>query len=216
MEKRNSKTKTSKNLLAIAALAVGVIVVMTCPEILANLTEQDINLDTFTVGKVNIKLEEEQGDRDTQANIMKIAKNPKVTNTGENDAFVYLKVRVPKVILKKDDLSTSPLFTYQVNTGWTELKEKVYEEPSYVERLYYYSEGDGKLISSSQTTALFEEVKVADITDDTKYISDDGSEEKLEDEIALNMEVKAYAIETDNLPKGRENVQTAFDVILEY
>lgn len=54
-----------------------------------------------------------------------VKKDPQVTNTGSNDAFVFLQVKVPTASVKTaaadgslQDSRKQDLFHYTVNSGW--------------------------------------------------------------------------------------------------
>ncbi|MGN0633286.1 MAG: TasA family protein [Oscillospiraceae bacterium] len=81
---------TSAAVLMIGAAAVG--------GMLAYLTDKDEVTNTFTVGEVKIDLTEPNYNLDNAKDIVPnqtITKDPTVTNTGKNDAIVFLKVTVP-------------------------------------------------------------------------------------------------------------------------
>ena len=215
------KKKNTKKWLIIAALVAIVVAAIAGIGIWAYLTDTESVSNVFTVGKVDITLTEPSWNANNAKNItakMKLAKDPTVKNVGANDAYVYLKVKVPKVKLKDGDTLKVPLFTYQVNSGWSELTEKVVEEDSYIEKVYYYNQNDGILAVNSETPALFNEVQVANITSDTTYTTVEGETKRLAEDTNYKLEqaidINAYAIQVNNLPQGRQTVQKAYDVVL--
>ncbi|MBR3779642.1 MAG: SipW-dependent-type signal peptide-containing protein, partial [Clostridia bacterium] len=101
---------------------------------LAFLTAKDSAENKFTVGNVDISLTEPLWDAanpdGTLENIVAgqvITKDPTITNTGVNNAYVYFQVEIPKVyktdITGADDTATEmtdyPLFTMQTKNGDT-------------------------------------------------------------------------------------------------
>lgn len=102
----NKKINNSKNLL----IAVAMLVVLVVGSIGAYFTATDEASNKFTVGKIDIELTEPawtaltDSDKDGTPDIaekvlpnMKIDKDPMVTNiSATNDAFVFIKVTVPK------------------------------------------------------------------------------------------------------------------------
>lgn len=174
--------------------------------ILAYLTDTDTATNNFTVGKVEIELQEPTWDAandensndipdvaETLAANATIAKDPQVQNIGKNDAYVYLKVTVPKdtVIVAQADGTRLPeavteLFSYEVNEGWTEIPSQKVEGTDSNTYVYYYNE---KLAPDAVTAKpLFNEVTLANV---------------IEGEIDLSsqqIDIDAYAIQSDNLP----------------
>ena len=221
----NEQTKTTntnkKKWLIILTFIAIVVAAIAGVGIWAYLTDTESATNIFTVGKVDITLTEPRWDEDNAKNITaksKIAKDPTVKNVGANDAYVYLKVKVPKVTLKDGDTAKVPLFTYQVNSGWSELEGKTVDADSYIEKVYYYNQNDGILAKNGETPALFNEVQVANITSDTTYTTDSGETKRLAEatdyKLEQAIEINAYAIQTNNLPEGRNTVQKAYNVIL--
>lgn len=90
--------KRAKKRLILTSAAVLMIVAAAVGGMLAYLTDTDSVTNTFTVGEVNIDLTEpgysSQKAQDIVPN-QTIKKDPTVTNIGENDAIVFLKVTVP-------------------------------------------------------------------------------------------------------------------------
>ena len=220
MEQEKVQIENKKKWLIVAAIVAVTVAIIAGAGIWAYLTDHEEVSNIFTVGKVDITLTEPNWDADNAKNItakMKIAKDPTVKNVGANDAYVYLKVRIPKVKLKDTDTTKTPLFTYQVNAGWSELTGKTVEEDSYIEKVYYYNQDEGVLAVNSETPALFNEVQVANITSDTTYTTETGETKRLAEATNYKLEqvikINAYAIQINNLPDGRNTVQTAYDVV---
>lgn len=201
-----NKTKTILCTLAVAG-------VLGTSGILAYLTDNDSAKNEFTIGKVDIDLVEDtwdealdnDGENDADENDnnipdfaenitpnQTITKDPKVKNVGINDAFVYLEVKVPfeTVITAQDDgtrnaEAATELFTFEANSGWTQLsRTEGTDEVTYV---YCY---DQKVAPNSETTTLFDSVTVANVIEGEI------------DATTQDIDIKAYAIQSDNLPNG--------------
>ena len=114
------KNKTWKNYLGAAAL----VTVLFAGSVSAYFTDQDEKVNTFTVGKVTIELEEPKWEKKPDDNGNKIPdeaermtpnqtiiKDPQVKNTGNNDAFIYMTVEVPcrQIISVNNDGTRNPL-----------------------------------------------------------------------------------------------------------
>jgi len=82
----------------------------------------------FIVGNVSVDLTEPGWNPDDGTALTPnktVKKDPQVTNTGSNDAFVFLQVKVPTASVKTaaadgslQDSRKQDLFHYTVNSGW--------------------------------------------------------------------------------------------------
>lgn len=208
---RKNKSKITGVIAIISLIAVALV-----SGILAYLTSTDTKTNEFTIGSVKIKLLEPawngEGVVDTDGDGIPnfaenvapnavIPKDPQIKNTGENSAYVYLKVTVPvrkvKVAssdgtLLSEEATDTPLFKYTVNSeDWTEItsaSEEIKNDSNEVieeTHVYYYKE---KLEKNQTTSPLFENVTFANIVDEPveplgKYV----------------VQVDAYAIQSENL-----------------
>lgn len=209
---KNNKTKTIGIVSIIALVAILLI-----SGIFAYLTDADTASNKFTIGKVDIDLIESKWDNATDTdgdgvpdfaeNVVPnqtIEKDPKIKNEGENPAYVYIKVTVPvkEVVVAAADGTVSSttktatdLFTYTVNTGWTEIASEHAKEVktgnvvtahTYV---YYYNTELAKDVTT--TTALFDSVTFVNVID-----------EQLTAGAEYTVGVDAYAIQSNSLPDG--------------
>lgn len=93
-------TKKRKNVV----IAIAMIAVLAIAGISAYFTATDSNTNSFTVGKVDIDQQEPNWPEDSPpTNIVpnqEFAKDPLVVNTGNNDAYVFTAVAVPKKKIK--------------------------------------------------------------------------------------------------------------------
>ena len=166
---------------------------------MAYLTDYDTAANEFTVGKVDIELQEPGWNPDEYDKLVPtqdIKKDPQVKNVGINDAFVYLEVSVPvaKVITadsegKRNKLKDTELFTYTPGKDW--LLMDSYMSGTNMIYQYVYT----KILPANQTSsALFEKMTFANII-----------EGQLDGQV-LNVPVRAYAIQTVNTGDGQESV----------
>ena len=157
----------------------------------AYLTDFETATNSFTIGKVDIELDEPNWKPDDNTKLVPtqvIKKDPYVKNKGINEAFVYLEVSVPvrNVITAAQDgtrntLRKTELFTYSRNKEWTQLERK--EVGQNMVYTYAYNH---ILKPGQKTTTLFDTVKFANIIEgqlDTQQI---------------DMPVRAYAIQSTN------------------
>lgn len=168
----------------------------------AYLTDQDAADNKFTVGKVDIELEEpnweEEEHQDLQAG-ESVKKDPLITNTGINDAYVYLEVQVPMdtVITAAQDGTREngglavkqELFTFTANNNWTQISKT--EANGHMVYVYSY---DKILAANESTNTLFDTITFANII------------EGQIDSREYTIPVEAFAIQTANTGDGSGNV----------
>ncbi len=213
MENRSKKKIKSVKTIICTASLVGVLAIS---GVMAYLTDTKQKSNNFVIGKVQIELQEpswnptkdtdSDGEYDMVEDVLPnvaIPKDPQIENTGNNSAYVYLKVITPiEFVVTVDDNGNilndgekvaTELFTYEI-TGedWEEIvseKVKSVDEKTGKEtqtRVFSYK----KELEKGQTTSkLFKEVKPANV---------------VENQIELNqytIEIEAYAIQTKGLPE---------------
>lgn len=198
MEKRRMR----KNLLLGACLA-GVLAV---GGIFAYFTDTDSAANVFTVGKVEVDLTEPEYDahpedhKDLTPDKV-LDKDPKVTNTGINDVFVFMEVTIPKATVStaaengsQNPAANQELFTYEVSEGWVQVvKDDKADGCRYV---YAYSTGQNcSVLKSEKTTPpLFKDGKIRFIN----VIEGQGLEEE-----SLELPVEVYGIQATDLNGGK-------------
>ncbi len=141
----------------------------------AYFTDTDTKTNTFTIGNVDIDLVEanwsttdsnSNGVPDAAEDLMpgqSVAKDPVIRNLStSNPAYVFAKVEVPCTA----ESTPRELFTYTVNTGWTQLLSVACTNGT-ATHIYYYGSNDtltplGKAASASTPTptsaAVFDNV----------------------------------------------------------
>lgn len=193
-----SKTKNVVMALTLAALLL-------VGGVFAYLTDTDTQTNTFTMGEVTIDLTEptwdthpdENGDgvpdiaEDIWAGKV-IAKDPTITNTGDNSAYVYLMVSVPKQVVLTAQADGTPdptpgapiqLFNYTVNDGWTLLKSNTSGAD---ENVYLYAYDTALAPAGVTATALFNEIEFVNVI-----------EGQIASNVTFNIPVVAYAIQSN-------------------
>lgn len=207
-----------KNKYIIIAAALAVLMAITGTA--AYFTASDEALNTWTVGKVEIELQEEEYDeyKDEETEDItpnsELHKDPKVLNTGNNDAFVFMRVRVPKATVKvagqdgsaPASATLQELFDYQWNNGWTvidtqEIKESGGTYQEYV--VAYGTANECKAVKAGETTS------VLFINGSGKHIANPGAvgmitfkniiEGQGLENVELKLNVESFAIQTSNL-----------------
>ena len=183
----NMKTNKKRNLKR-AGLVAGILCLASVGGVSAYLTDFNKADNQFTVGRVAITVEEPGFDPEEQTKIepgKEISKDPKIKNTGVNDAFVYLEVSIPMANVEavteagtRLGVKNQELFSFQPSESWTKLSSKT----SGNNQIYVYAYN--KILPAEETTeALFSSVKFLNVI------------EKQIDEQQLSIPVRAYAIQ---------------------
>ena len=132
-----------------------------------------------------------------------IKKDPRITNTGANDAYAFLEIQVPvkKIITvgpdgKKLPAADTELFTYKVNDGWVQVRSSdITTSGKVTARSYVYAYGTKTqctvLKKGETTTPLFDSVTLVNAI------------EGQIDEETLNIPVKSYAIQAEHIGESK-------------
>lgn len=128
------KKRIGKQVMIIVLLVVAA--TATVRGISAYFTDAQEKTNTLTVGNVKTGLEEPDWDKvpsDEKTDLtpnQTVKKDPRITNTGTNDAYAFLEVQIPvrNIITvgadgKKLPKADTELFTYKVNDGWVQIQE---------------------------------------------------------------------------------------------
>lgn len=193
----------TKNTLKAGILASAMAGCLLIGGISAYFTDTDSATNTFTVGRVEIDLEEPSWNPPEEITPkQEFPKDPQVTNTGINDAYIFLEVTVPyaEIVTVNDsgmrnEKKNTELFEYELKDGWKELEDRkiVDENTKTVRHLYAYCKDEmmTAVKKGETTTSLFDYIRFANI------IEDEGLEGA-----SLDVLVKAYGIQTKNLKDG--------------
>lgn len=169
--------------------------------------------NTFTVGKVEVTPNEPDWDppKDIVPN-QEFDKNPEVKNTGVNEAYVFVKVKIPKAKIayadqdgtkQNTDLSKAvPLFRIAYNDSetpgfnnakWAEVPGTAVDNDTEYTRVFVYGTSDkaAALAKDATTESLFDTIKFANVLEGQDI---EGSK--------LDVDVTTYAIQTTYLNDG--------------
>lgn len=199
--KRKQGKMVGKAMLIAGALAA----IMAVGGISAYFTATDNMTNSWTVGKIDVELQEPLYDEavaersDITPN-KELTKDPQVLNTGSNDAFVFLKVTVPKANVKvasQDGTEVTgalqELFNYTIDDGWV----KVNVQEGDTENTYVYAYGTNEkctaLAPSERTSVIFKDGKITF----KNVIEGQGLDGK-----TLEMPVEAFAIQTADITEN--------------
>ena len=199
------KNKTWKNYLGAAAL----VTVLFAGSVSAYFTDQDEKVNTFTVGKVTIELEEPKWEKKPDDNGNKIPdeaermtpnqtiiKDPQVKNTGNNDGT-------------RNPLAMRELYNYQVDNSWKLLGTVDVSDESgkkvAVKHLYAYAGAQGicTVVKPQETTKpLFNQVTFINA------MEGQGLEEN-----TYKINIQAYGIQTTDLNGGTKDAAEIWNII---
>ena len=196
-----------KNTVKIMTLA-GILCLASVGGVSAYLTDYEKVSNEFTVGKVDIELKEPEWKPEENRMIEPskvIHKDPQITNTGTNDAFVYMEVSIPMANVEaatengeRLGKKVQELFYFEAKDSWMQLSVQNTES----RRTYTYAYT--KILKPQETSeTLFDTVKFLNLIEGQL----DGQ--------TLEIPVRAYAIQTsytggssDNLP---EQIKAAYE-----
>ena len=213
-----------------SAVIMGVMAVLAVSGgILAYFTDTEEKVNNFTVGSVEIELQEPVWDSKPDANgnkmpdeaenilpLQTITKDPRVKNTGNNDAYMFLTVEVPcKNVITvnadgtKNAQAMTELYQFTADTSWYYLgKCPVYEGEGNqvaVKHLYAYA-NDRRLCvevaPGASTTPLFQSVTFVNLMEGQGV-----------DNQPLEIDINAYAIQTSNLNEGTADASNIWKII---
>lgn len=194
-----------KNNIKKVLVVAGILGLASVGSVSAYLTDFDKVSNQFTVGKVDVELKEENWNPEDQKKIEPgklIHKDPKISNTGMNDAFVYMEVSIPiaEVTAATDngnrlEKKEQELFLFETQNNWTKLSSQRVENA----QVYVYAYD--KVLKPQETTEpLFESIKFLNVIEGQL----DGQQ--------LEVPVRAYAIQTsytggeaDSIPEQARN-----------
>lgn len=207
--------KSKKALATVAACAL--VGAMAVGGTFAYLTDNEGAVNTFTVGKVQVDLTEPNypgNDSEDVKDLVpneEVAKDPKVTNTGVNDALIFMTVEVPvknvtvvaadgtkgtkeptELFWFKDADDTQGTFANNFNTtDWMQLTEKETYGTADGDTTTYVFAYRNAVAADAETTPLFDKVQLKNII-----------ENEVTPGAAQDIKVKTYAIQASEVLEG--------------
>lgn len=187
-----------KNTVKIMTLA-GILCLASVGGVSAYLTDYEKVSNEFTVGKVDIELKEPEWKPEENKKIEPskvIHKDPQITNTGTNDAFVYMEVSIPMANVEaaaengeRLGKKVQELFSFEAKDSWMQLSVQNTES----RRTYTYAYK--KILKPQETSeALFDTVKFLNLIEGQL----DGQ--------TFEIPVRAYAIQTSYTGGSSDNL----------
>lgn len=187
-----------KNTVKIMTLA-GILCLASVGGVSAYLTDYEKVSNEFTVGKVDIELKEPEWKPEENKKIEPskvIHKDPQITNTGTNDAFVYMEVSIPMANVEaaaengeRLGKKVQELFYFEAKDSWMQLSVQNTES----RRTYIYAYT--KILKPQETSeALFDTVKFLNLIEGQL----DGQ--------TFEIPVRAYAIQTSYTGGSSDNL----------
>ena len=187
-----------KNTVKIMTLA-GILCLASVGGVSSYLTDYEKVSNEFTVGKVDIELKEPEWKPEENKKIEPskvIHKDPQITNTGTNDAFVYMEVSIPMANVEaaaengeRLGKKVQELFSFEAKDSWMQLSVQNAES----RRTYTYAYK--KILKPQETSeALFDTVKFLNLIEGQL----DGQ--------TFEIPVRAYAIQTSYTGGSSDNL----------
>ena len=187
-----------KNTVKIMTLAV-ILCLASVGGVSAYLTDYEKVSNEFTVGKVDIELKEPEWKPEENKKIEPskvIHKDPQITNTGTNDAFVYMEVSIPMANVEaaaengeRLGKKVQELFYFEAKDSWMQLSVQNTES----RRTYTYAYT--KILKPQETSeSLFDTVKFLNLIEGQL----DGQ--------TFEIPVRAYAIQTSYTGGSSDNL----------
>lgn len=210
-------TKSRKKQVVVA---MALIAVMMIAGTSAYFTASEEATNKWTVGKVEIDLQEPEYEKHKDEETgeitpnMELHKDPMVNNTGNNDAFVFMRVRIPKATVKvaaqdgsaPASATMQELFDYRWNNGWTVIDTREVKDGNSTYQEYVVAYG-----TANECTALKpgETTSVLFVNGDGNHIANKGVaglitfknviEGQGLENVTLNLNVESFAIQTANI-----------------
>lgn len=230
---------SKKKMITLAIIALLLIVAMLIGGIFAYFTKTTTPLtNTFTIGNVNITLTEpawtsaiEAGQTAPAAaqNMVpgdNVAKDPTITNTGANDAYVFMKVVVPCYAgqqLFALNHTDSDSEVAGVNSGWNLISQTpttIGASTTAVEYVYAYANGTAvsnlTALEPNETATLFTSVTLNTnntVVEAAAAAANTAAAATPAQENPLNIVVTGYAIQT-NLASSLNTQEAVYNAIV--
>ena len=224
--------KMQKKRIALMGVATALIATMAIGGTMAYLTDNEMHDNTFTIGNVKVDLveanynttdDDSDGVPDAYEDLVpnqQVKKDPKVVNTGINDAIVFMKVTVPVAsVTKVADNGTKGTKTNQElfylqkagtaikteanafnTTNWIELTGKETGTDHAGSTRTYVFGYKTKVAKGAATDTLFDLVQVMNIV-----------EGEIATDAAQTIKVETYAIQADNVINASGAAITTLD-----
>lgn len=218
-----------KSVLAVCLTTGFFITFVATGGIMAFFTDKDEVTNKFTVGKIDVLLEEPEWSKKTDENQngipdeaenmlpqQSIEKDPQVRNVGTNDCYLFMTVQVPvrEIITvndkgEKNPKSITELYTYEKHPNWKLLGTcEMKGETGKVEgrkHLYAYADENGKcrkVNPEGVTEPLFDKVQFVNALEG----------QGLENE-TFQMDITSYGIQTEHIGDDWENAEKIWSVL---
>ncbi|MCI7181085.1 MAG: SipW-dependent-type signal peptide-containing protein [Schaedlerella sp.] len=196
-------------------LAAAIVGLVAAGGVSAYFTDADTAVNTFTVGKISLDLQEPGWNPAEAENLTpgkEITKDPQIKNDGDNPAFIFAEIAVPYQNLvtvnadgSKNAAKEIELFSYKLNDGWTELGTgKRNQTEKMITHLYVYGNSNKckELAVGDTTPPVFGSVTFANV------IEDQGLEGQIQ-----SITVNAYGIQTTDIDGGKTAPEAVWSIL---
>ena len=196
-------------------LAAAIVGLVAAGGVSAYFTDADTAVNTFTVGKISLDLQEPGWNPAEAENLTpgkEITKDPQIKNDGDNPAFIFAEIAVPYQNLvtvnadgSKNAAQEIEFFSYKLNDGWTELGTgKRNQTDKMITHLYVYGNSNKckELAVGDTTPPVFGSVTFANV------IEDQGLEGQIQ-----SITVNAYGIQTTDIDGGKTAPEAVWSIL---
>ena len=163
---------------------------------MAFLVDTDTKSNVFTFGNVDVEISEPHWVPADGLNIIPgqtLLKDPKVTNTGSTNAYVFMDTIIPCV-------NDKPVFTFTINSGWTPMYDEYtvcHGGSAYGTFIYGTLTTMTPLAPNTSTPTLFDSVTVASLNN--------SEVDQLPDELEIIVTANAIQADGDNTGHGHSS-----------
>lgn len=179
---------------AVATAACGLLAIgLSISGAFAYMTAQKSVDNVFTIGsgiQDKITLSEPNWNPDAAKNLVAnqtVAKDPTVSNNSNMDVYAFIEVTEP--LITGNDGSKTPLFTYTVNSGWTQYSTTTSSDNTKKVTVYAYGTSSAMTkLGASKSATLFNNVTIYNFNSGNAV---EGTEQVLT--------VKTYVIQADGI-----------------
>lgn len=185
-------------------LILSMVMVLMVGSIFAYFTDKESKLNKFTIGSVDVSLDEPTFDEDATHNVKpgeEVTKDPEIKNL-KDDAYIFAKVTVPYGtninVMEggaKTEKPTLDLFKFETTDDWVEVSSSVAADSKSKTYVYAYVDAGTPTECKVMTKAATETTGVKLFKNDKVTFANIVDTAEIAD-TTLNINVEVYAIQT--------------------
>lgn len=215
-------------------LCIVMVIVLLIGGLAAYFTDSETKTNVFTVGNVDIEITEPHWNGDYEGILPNehVPKDPQITNTGNNPAYIFATVTVPLTLshFYNDDGTKMAygyydMFSFNLNDGWEVIDEFYHYDDNYKYYTYVvaYKDGDNlaEVMPNNTTNSIFDEVIFENVDKQARYAENTlppdrytGYYNKEIPKTRQDVIINGFAIQSNNLDK--DSIEDIWDIIKPY